>query len=103
MVAEVGRKVMEICPNALFLNYTNPMTVLTRTLAMQGVKVVGLCHEWIGVREKLAFIFNSEPENITARIAGVNHLIWVTDPCRASVDASHGGALVQLRYHSIVA
>lgn len=79
VVAEIGRKVMEICPHALFLNYTNPMTVLTRTLAMQGVKVVGLCHEWIGVREKLALIFNTQPENITARIAGVNHLIWVTD------------------------
>ena len=79
VVAEIGRKVMEICPNVLFLNYTNPMTVLTRALAMQGVKVVGLCHEWIGVREKLALIFNTKPENITARIAGVNHLIWVTD------------------------
>lgn len=79
VVADIGRKVMEICPNALFLNYTNPMTVLTRTLAMQGVKVVGLCHEWIGVREKLARIFSTKPENITAKIAGVNHLIWVTD------------------------
>ena len=79
VVAEIGRKVMEICPNALFLNYTNPMTVLTRTLAMQGVKVVGLCHEWIGVREHLAQLFETKPENITAKIAGVNHLIWVTD------------------------
>lgn len=79
VVAEIGRKVMEICPNALFLNYTNPMTVLTRTLAMQGVRVVGLCHEWIGVREKLAQIFNTKPEHVIARIAGVNHLIWVTD------------------------
>lgn len=79
VVAEIGRKVMRICPNALFLNYTNPMTVLTRTLAMQGVKVVGLCHEWIGVREKLAQIFNTQPQKITAKIAGVNHLIWVTD------------------------
>ena len=79
VVAEIGRKVMEICPNALFLNYTNPMTVLTRTLAMQGVKVVGLCHEWIGVREKLALIFGTSPEKIQAQIAGVNHLIWVTD------------------------
>lgn len=79
VVAEIGRKVMETCPNAFFLNYTNPMTVLTRTLALQGVKVAGLCHEWIGVREKLAAIFNTKPENITARIAGVNHLIWVTD------------------------
>jgi alpha-galactosidase len=46
---------------------------------MQGVKVVGLCHEWIGVREKLAVIFDTKPENLTTRIAGVNHLIWVTD------------------------
>ena len=79
VVAEIGRKVMEICPNALFLNYTNPMTVLTRVLAMQGVKVVGLCHEWIGVQEHLAQLFAAKPENIQAKIAGVNHLIWVTD------------------------
>ena len=79
VVAEIGRKVMEICPQALFLNYTNPLTVLTRTLAMQGVKVVGLCHEWIGVREHLAEIFQAAPERIEAKVAGINHLIWVTD------------------------
>ncbi len=79
VVAEIARKVMEICPNALFLNYTNPMTVLTRTLTIQGVKAVGLCHEWIGVREHLAQVFKTKSDNITAKIAGVNHLIWVTD------------------------
>lgn len=79
VVAGIGRKVMEICPNALLLNYTNPMMVLTRTLAMQGVRVVGLCHEWIGVREKLAALLETKPENIAAKVAGVNHLIWVTD------------------------
>jgi len=79
VVAEIGHRVMEICPNALFLNYTNPMSVLTRTLALQGVKVVGLCHEWIGVREHLAKIFGTTPERIDAKIAGINHLIWVTD------------------------
>jgi alpha-galactosidase len=86
VVAEIGRKVMEICPNALFLNYTNPMTVLTRTLTMQGVNVVGLCHEWIGVREHLAKIFNTSPEQIDAKIAGINHLIWVTD---LNIDGKH--------------
>ncbi len=79
VVAEIGCKVREICPQALFLNYTNPLSVLTRTLAMQGVRVVGLCHEWIGVREHLAQIFQTVPEKIEARIAGINHLIWVTD------------------------
>jgi alpha-galactosidase len=38
-----------------------------------------LCHEWIGVREHLAKIFNTSPERIEAKIAGINHLIWVTD------------------------
>ncbi len=79
VVAEIGSKVREICPNALLLNYTNPMTVLTRVLAMRGVRVIGLCHEWIGVRKNLAKIFNTSPERIDAKIAGVNHLIWVTD------------------------
>ena len=79
VVAEIGRRVMEICPRALFLNYTNPMSVLTRMLAMQGVRVVGLCHEWIGVREKLALRFGVDPEQVQAKIAGINHLIWVTD------------------------
>ena len=79
VVAEIGRRVMEICPAALFLNYTNPMSVLTRTLSMQGVRVVGLCHEWIGVREKLSSIFGTNPDQIQARVGGINHLIWVTD------------------------
>ncbi|NJC94874.1 MAG: hypothetical protein FIB03_00825 [Anaerolineae bacterium] len=79
IVAEIGRKVQELCPKALFLNYTNPMTVLTRALARQGVRVVGLCHEWIGVRAHLAHIFQTQPERIEAKIAGINHLIWVTD------------------------
>ena len=79
VVAEIGRKVMEVCPKALFLNYTNPMTVLTRTLALQGVRVVGLCHEWIGVRRHLVSLLHTAPEALDAKVAGVNHLIWVTD------------------------
>jgi alpha-galactosidase len=79
VVSEIGRKVMEICPEAWFLNYTNPMTVLTRVLLMQGVKAVGLCHEWMGVRRHMASLLHTMPEAIQAKIAGVNHLIWVSD------------------------
>src|SRR5574341_165533 len=62
VVAEIGRQVMEICPEALFLNYTNPMTVLTRVLVMQGGKTVGLCHEWMVVRGHLARLLRTVPE-----------------------------------------
>jgi alpha-galactosidase len=78
VVAEIGRRVMALCPEALFLNYTNPMTTLTRVLALAGVRVVGLCHEWHGVRDKLAGLFGVEPAQITGRVAGINHLIWLT-------------------------
>jgi alpha-galactosidase len=70
---------MEICPQALFLNYTNPMTVLTRVLSRQGVRVMGLCHEWAGVQKKLAPLLGVTPDQVTARIAGINHLIWAME------------------------
>ena len=82
VIVEIAKKVNELCPNALFLNYTNPMTVLTRALCMfRSVpnRTVGLCHEYIGVREHLASIFNVSPAQIQARVMGINHLIWITD------------------------
>lgn len=78
VIADIGRRVVALCPEALFLNYTNPMSTLTRTLALEGVRVIGLCHEWHGVREKLAGLFGVEPAQITGRVAGINHLIWLT-------------------------
>ncbi len=82
VVVEIARKLDEFCPDALFLNYTNPMTVLTRAIGMSRSmpnRTVGLCHEYIGVRENLATLFGTRPEKIQARVAGVNHLIWITD------------------------
>ncbi len=82
VIAEMARRVDELCPDAWFLNYTNPMTVLTRTIDMHRSvrgRTVGLCHEWIGVRAKLAASFGIPPEQVTGRVAGINHFIWVTD------------------------
>jgi alpha-galactosidase len=82
VIAEMARRVDVLCPNAWFLNYTNPMAVLTRAIDMHRSvrgRTVGLCHEWIGVREKLAEAFGVKPEQVTGRVAGVNHFIWVTD------------------------
>lgn len=82
VVVDIADRVNEICPNALFLNYTNPMTVLTRAICMTRSvpsRTVGLCHEYIGVRENLAKIFATAPEKIQAKVAGINHLIWITD------------------------
>lgn len=56
VIVGIVEKVNELCPNALVLNYTNPMTTLTRALCLTRSvpnRTVGLCHEYIGVRENL--------------------------------------------------
>lgn len=83
----LAQKVVEHCPQALFLNYSNPLSVLTRTLAMRGVRVVGLCHEFVAVRRKLAGLFGVAPEQIEAQVAGINHLAWITGLQAAGQDA----------------
>ena len=82
IVAEIGQRVEMLCPQAFFLNYTNPLSILTRVLDMQRSvrgRTIGLCHEWIGVREKLAAAFSVEPGQVTGQVGGINHFIWATD------------------------
>src|SRR5512145_1560396 len=45
-----------ICPNAWVINYTNPMTICTRTLTrvVPELKVFGCCHEVFGTQKMLA-------------------------------------------------
>ena len=71
----------EVCPNAYFLNYTNPMAQLAGWLGRySGVKSVGLCHSVQtcsrGLLDKLDIKY-SEP--IRERIAGINHMGWLLE------------------------
>jgi alpha-galactosidase len=82
VLAHMAERVNALCPNAFFLNYTNPLSTLTRTLNRLRAtprRTVGLCHEYLGVRAKLATLFKVKPEQIQARVAGINHFIWISD------------------------
>lgn len=68
------------CPDAWMLNLTNPMSVLTRAVARTTrIKVVGLCHELMGVRAGLMRMFDAAADDIEVSVAGINHLIWLLD------------------------
>ena len=42
---DFARDMEEVCPDAWFLNYTNPMAMLTGAMLRgTGIKTVGLCH-----------------------------------------------------------
>ena len=77
VMLDICKDIERYCPDAIFLNYTNPMAMLCR--AMQGqskVKVTGLCHSVQGTAEMLARWIGAPMEEITYLCAGINHQAW---------------------------
>lgn len=74
-------KIMEeVCPDAWFLNYTNPMAILTGTmLRYTGIKTVGLCHSVQCCAKELLEGIGMDTENIQWKIAGINHMAWLLE------------------------
>ena len=72
---------MEVCPNAYFLNYTNPMAQLAGYLGRYtGIKSVGLCHSVQSCSRGLLNALGIEfKEPIREKIAGINHMGWLLE------------------------
>lgn len=79
--------IAEHCPDAWVLNYTNPMTICTRTLTRVAprLKVFGCCHEVHGTRLLLAELVGKylgvspapSLHEIDVNVFGVNHFTWI--------------------------
>ena len=68
-----------LCPQALVLNYTNPMSILTfAALTGTTMQTVGLCHSVQGTSRQLAGYLNVPYEELEWRCAGINHNAWFT-------------------------
>ena len=71
-----------VCPNAWFLNYTNPMAILTGYMQRYtGIKTVGLCHSVQVCSEHLLQALGMEDklEGRQEKIAGINHMAWLLE------------------------
>jgi alpha-galactosidase len=77
---DILRDLRELCPGAIMLNYTNPMSmlVLAAGRAVPEVPVVGLCHSVQGTSHLLATYANVPYEEMEWECAGINHLAWFT-------------------------
>jgi alpha-galactosidase len=77
---EILRDVERLCPQALVMNYTNPMSALT-LLALRATRlsVVGLCHSVQGTSRQLAGYLDVPYEELRWRCGGINHLAWFTE------------------------
>ena len=77
-----AKDVRDVCPNAWFLNYTNPMSILTGFLLRHGgVKCVGLCHSvQVCASSLLKELDLYEKYNpVRWKIAGINHMGWLLE------------------------
>ncbi|GFZ78254.1 alpha-galactosidase [Paenibacillus marchantiophytorum] len=87
VMLDFAADVREVCPDALFLNYTNPMAVLTNVMnTYGGVRTVGLCHS---VQTCIPELFKSlglEKEGVKAKIAGINHMAWLLEVTKDGID-----------------
>lgn len=82
VVEEFARDMEEVCPNALLLNYVNPMAIVTGYLQRYTrLKTVGLCHSVQVCSEKLLKNLGMEDrlEGRRETIFGINHMAWLLD------------------------
>ncbi|MFP7296741.1 alpha-glucosidase/alpha-galactosidase [Neobacillus niacini] len=87
VMLDFARDIEEVCPDALFLNYTNPMAVLTGVmLRYTNVKTVGLCHSVQICTKRLFRDLGIDHEGIEEKIAGINHMAWLLEVRRDGQD-----------------
>ena len=76
----------QVCPNALFLNYTNPMAMLTGYMQRYtDINTVGLCHSVQvcsnGLLKRVGLMGEDfdVKRPIKEKIAGINHMAWLLE------------------------
>ncbi|MCL6454175.1 MAG: hypothetical protein K6T78_11245 [Alicyclobacillus sp.] len=80
VMMEIAQDVAELCPQAYFFNYSNPMTAIcTAILRETGVDVTGLCHGVLQAVEHLAKFIGEDPSDARAIGVGINHLTFLYD------------------------
>lgn len=80
VMKEFADEMEEVCPNAWFLNYTNPMAMLSGYMQRYtGIKTVGLCHSVQICSSGLLKALGIEKEGVVDKIAGINHMAWLLE------------------------
>ncbi|MCX6018316.1 MAG: alpha-galactosidase [Chloroflexi bacterium] len=77
VMIDIIKDMEKYCPNAVMLNYTNPMVLLCRAMQRSStIPLVGLCHSVQGTAEMLAEWIGAPMNEITYTCAGINHQAW---------------------------
>jgi len=88
VMADIAADMADLCPNALLLNYTNPMSMLMWGVnaAVPEVQTVGLCHSVQGTAHQIAGWLGIPREEVDYWVAGINHQAWFLELTRKGKD-----------------
>ncbi len=77
VISEIARELEDVSPDALILQYTNPMAIICWSLSQtSSIKTVGLCHSVQGTSRQLARYIGAPYEEVSYWVAGINHVAW---------------------------
>ncbi|MDP4152787.1 MAG: alpha-galactosidase [Bacillota bacterium] len=81
VMLDICKDIERYCPDAIFLNYTNPMAMLCRAMQEKfpHLHINGLCHSVQGTAKMLARWIDAPFQEITYRCAGINHQAFYLD------------------------
>lgn len=87
VMMDFARDMEQVCPNALFINFTNPMSMLC--LAMfrgTPIQTVGLCHSHQACVPMLLGKLGLPQDGVAYKISGINHMAWLLEITRNGED-----------------
>ena len=88
VMVSICRDMEKLCPDAMLLNYTNPMAMLCRAMQRaSSIRLTGLCHSVQGTAGMLAKWLGAPMSEITYVCAGINHQSWYVQYRRNGKDA----------------
>lgn len=73
----IAADALELCPDAQFINYANPMAMATGFLNAKGISTIGLCHSVQGTTRMLARTLDVPYDEVNFVCAGINHQAWI--------------------------
>jgi 6-phospho-beta-glucosidase len=77
VVLELARELERIgAPGAWFVNFTNPVGIVTQALLDAGHRAIGLCNVAIGLQRRIAAALEVAPDRVELEHVGLNHLTW---------------------------
>jgi alpha-galactosidase len=92
---ELAKSIRTYAPDSWIINYTNPMTLCTRTLyeVFPEIKAIGCCHEVFGTQKLLAYMLgemanipNVDRRDIKVNVLGINHFTWLDQASYQGMD-----------------